>query len=120
MTRQHISVLVVILILSTLAVNFTPAAPAQAVPTGWRALTGVLPAYTTIDDVAISPNSQYVVFTADIDVDDQYDLYSVPITGSIPVKLNPLPAAGGCIDELAARLTAAVVTPPIRTWTNAV
>jgi Tol biopolymer transport system component len=97
MTRKHISMPVLILILSTLTANFMPPVSAQAMPTGWRALTGVLPAYTTIDDVAISPNSQYVVFTADIDVDDQYDLYSAPITGNVPVKLNPPLAAGGAV-----------------------
>ncbi len=89
MTRKHISVLVLILISSTLAANLKPPAPAQAQPAGWRALTGVLPAYTTIRTAAISPNSQHVVFIADIEVDDRYELYSVPITGSVPVKLNP-------------------------------
>jgi Tol biopolymer transport system component len=95
MTRKRISILVMILILSTFAATFMPLVPAQAQPTGWRALTGMLPPYTTIDDATISPNSQYVVFTADIDVDDQYNLYSVPITGSVPVKLNPPLVAGG-------------------------
>jgi Tol biopolymer transport system component len=100
MIRKHMSVWVVVLILSTLAANFRPPVPAQALPAGWRALMAVLPAYTTIDDVTISPNSQYVVFTADIDVDDQYELYSVSITGSVPVKLNPPLVAGGAVSRL--------------------
>ena len=95
MTRMHISVSVVLLILSTLAATFMPLAPARALSTGWRALTPMLPAFTDISRVAISPNSQYVVFIADIEEDNRYELYSVPITGSVPVKLNPPLVAGG-------------------------
>jgi Tol biopolymer transport system component len=63
------------------------AAPTRA---GWRSLTGLLPDYTDIDSYQISPDSRYVVFLADLDVDDRDELYSVPITGSLPSKLNPL------------------------------
>jgi hypothetical protein len=94
MTRKHIFALVLSLILSvlgasTLAANFPPPAAAQAQPTAWHALTDVLPAYTSLYNVTISPDSYYAIFTADIDVDEQIELYSVPITGTLPVKLNP-------------------------------
>jgi hypothetical protein len=67
------------------------ATPAEA---GWRSLTGQLPAYTGIS-FKISPDSRYAVFTADIEVDGRTELYSVPITGTTPLKLNPLLVAGG-------------------------
>lgn len=37
----------------------------------------------------ISPDSQSVVYVADQDTNDVFELYSVPITGGEPVKLNP-------------------------------
>src|SRR5512143_1659396 len=98
MTRKHISILVTILILSALAANFRPLMSAQATPTGWRTLTGVLPAHTDIAyGWTISPNSRYVVFIADIDVDGRDELYSVPLTGTMPIKLNPPLVTGGLV-----------------------
>jgi hypothetical protein len=82
-----------------LAASFGPLAPAQAAPAGWRTLTAVLPSYTDIGYVAISPDSRYAVFTADIEADNRYELYSVPITGSVPVKLNPPLVAGGAVSR---------------------
>jgi hypothetical protein len=102
MTRKHISISVVILILSTLAANFKPPVPAQATPTGWRTLTGVLPAHADIaSGWAISPNSRYAVFIADIEVDGRNDIYSVPLTGTTPIKLNPPLVAGGYVQRFA-------------------
>mgnify|MGYP000259414930 CR=1 FL=1 len=40
-------------------------------------------------DFAISPTSTHVVFKSDTRVDDVYELYSVPISGGTPTKLNP-------------------------------
>jgi Tol biopolymer transport system component len=103
MTRKHISVLVLILILilsafaTANAANFKPPATGQALPTGWHAITDVLPEYTGISNIAISPDSKYVVFAADVDVDYQYELYSMPITGTVPVKLNPPLVSGGLV-----------------------
>ncbi len=102
MTRKHISVLVTILILSVLATNFKPIVSAQARPTGWRTLTGVLPAHADIAyGWTISPNSRYVVFIADIEVDGRDDLYSVPLTGTTPIKLDPPLVAGGQVRRFA-------------------
>ncbi len=42
----------------------------------------------------VSPDSQYVVYLADQDIDEVTELYSVPISGGKPTKLNP-PLAGG-------------------------
>lgn len=100
MTRKHIFVLALILILSVfgasvLAANFPPPAAVQAQPTGWHTLTEVLPAYTSIYNVTVSPDSNDVVFMADIDVDEQIELYRVPMTGTTLVKLNPPLASGG-------------------------
>ncbi|HEX9921956.1 MAG TPA: hypothetical protein VGD99_04790 [Anaerolineae bacterium] len=67
---------------------------ATPVVAGWHSLTGRLPAHAGIS-FKISPNSRYVVFRADIEVDGRYELYSVPITGTMPLKLNPPLVAGG-------------------------
>ncbi len=102
MTRKHISILVAILIASTLVTNFKPHLSAQASPIGWRTLTGLLPAYTNIAyGWTISPDSRYVVFIADIDVNNRNELYSVPLTGTAPIKLNPPLVAGGRVQRFA-------------------
>src|SRR5439155_1260967 len=75
---------------------FMSARPAHA---GWRSLSGVLPAYTDIRSVRISADSRNVVFRADVESDERYELYSVPITGSVPLKLNPPLVAGGSVDS---------------------
>ncbi|MBL8095894.1 MAG: hypothetical protein JNL73_17085 [Anaerolineales bacterium] len=73
--------------------------PAQA---SWRSLTGPLPAHTSIGyGWQISPNSRYVVFEADLAVEGVNELYSVPIDGSTPVKLNAPLVAGGAVDRFA-------------------
>ena len=81
-----------------------PAARSAAAPlapaAGWHGLTAMLPPSVTLYNWAISPDSQYAVFVADIDVDDRFELYSVPISGSVPVKLNgPLVAGGGQVND---------------------
>jgi Tol biopolymer transport system component len=43
----------------------------------------------------ISPDGRYAVYRADQEVDEQFELYSVPLAGGAPVKLNaPLPPGG--------------------------
>jgi hypothetical protein len=42
-----------------------------------------------------NPDSQHVVYWADADVTDQYELYSVPVTGGAVTKLNGVMATGG-------------------------
>ncbi|HSD83494.1 MAG TPA: hypothetical protein VLG46_06535 [Anaerolineae bacterium] len=84
MSRYSISriALIFVLFLSSLFI----AAPTLA---GWHSLTGLLPDYTHIEDYQISPDSHRVVFLADVDVAGREELYSVPITGSVPIQLNP-------------------------------
>src|SRR5262245_26831783 len=55
----------------------------------WRNLSGLLPAFVSRVDYAISPDSRTVVFMGDIDSNDVTELYAVPITGTTPIKLNP-------------------------------
>lgn len=40
-------------------------------------------------DYAISSDSQRVVYRADQAVDEKFELFSVPLTGGTPIKLNP-------------------------------
>ena len=57
-------------------------------------LTSEVPAYAA----RISADSQLVVFSADADVANRYELYAVPIDGSLaPVKLNPPMGSGGSL-----------------------
>ena len=48
----------------------------------------ILDKYIPQINVRISPDSRYVVYQADQDVDEIFELYSVPIGGGNPVKLN--------------------------------
>ncbi len=45
--------------------------------------------------VVIAPNSSRVVYLADQDTNDVFELYSVPLAGGVSVKLNGALAAGG-------------------------
>lgn len=96
LTRRFITGLV--LSLAVLITTLPLATPAEA---GWRNLTDLLLADTGIYNVKISPDSRYVVFIADIDVDERYELYSAPITGTKPIKLNPPLVAGGRVQQFA-------------------
>ena len=76
-----------------------PAAPANA---SWRSLTGVLPPHAEIDyGWALSPDSQYALYIADVEADGRKDLYSVPLAGGSPMKLNPALVAGGNVSRFA-------------------
>jgi dipeptidyl aminopeptidase/acylaminoacyl peptidase len=83
--------------LAVLTATLPLATPAVA---GWHSLD-VLPAHANIADLQISPDSRYVVFRADIEVDERYELYSVPITGTMPFKLNPPLVAGSDVYQFA-------------------
>src|SRR5688572_26620993 len=92
--KRSLSFLIPALILLGLALF--PSAPARA---GWRSLTGVLPDFTDLRNVRVSPDSQTVIFIADIDQKHQHELYSVPINGErLPKKLNPTLVKGGGVD----------------------
>ena len=92
-TRRTLTRLVLSLAILTAAL--APAMPAEA---SWRSLTGRLPAYVGSVPYKISPDSRTVIFVVDKDTDDVYELYSVPITGTTPIKLNPPLVANGDVN----------------------
>jgi Tol biopolymer transport system component len=48
----------------------------------------------------ITPDSTRVVYLADQDIDEQVELYSVPVSGGSTIKLNGALPAGGDVDSL--------------------
>lgn len=50
------------------------------------------------DRLLITPDSSYVIYHADQDVNDQDEIYSVPLTGGTPVKLNGAITPGGDVN----------------------
>ncbi len=87
------------LLASVFALTLARPIPAQA---NWRSLTGPLPAPASIRfGWQISPDSQYVVYVADVVVEGVNELYSAPITGSAPVKLSAPLVAGGAVHRFA-------------------
>lgn len=48
---------------------------------------------------AISPDSSHVVYIADQQVNERFDLFKVPLAGGTAVKLNALNTAGGNISD---------------------
>jgi len=54
----------------------------------------------SINDFLISPDGNTVVYHADQDTDNVFELYSVPITGGAPTKLNAALPINGDIDDL--------------------
>ncbi len=81
----------------TLALVLTVLADAVPARANWRSLTGLLPVFTNsfFGAGTFSPDGQYLVYTADAEVDDVVYLYSVPVAGGAPIRLNPDLAAGG-------------------------
>jgi hypothetical protein len=65
----------------------------------WHTITGPLPVHTGEIRFTISPNSETVAYVADIDEVDVYELYSSPISGTTPIKLNPPLVAGGSVNR---------------------
>lgn len=59
-------------------------------------LSGSMPPDGDIELFQINPDSERVIFTADLEADEKFELYSVPIDGSgPPVKINdPLSSSG--------------------------
>lgn len=51
-----------------------------------------------VNHYKITPDGAHVVYLADQDTDDVYELYSVPIGGGTPVKLNGPMVAGGDVE----------------------
>jgi Tol biopolymer transport system component len=52
-----------------------------------------------VGDFQISPDNSWVVYNADQDTDEVFELYSVPLTGGSPVKLNGPLVSGGNIES---------------------
>jgi Tol biopolymer transport system component len=63
-------------------------------------LSGTMPTFGDVQDFQISPDGQYVVYRADQDTDEAIELYSVPMNGGIPVRLNgALPTGSDVADN---------------------
>jgi Tol biopolymer transport system component len=97
--RMHWRLAKLIMVAAMVGATWGRPAPARAETAGWHNLTEMLPAYVELGFPVISPDSRYVVFIADVDVDNAFELYSVPISGSVPVRLNPPLVAGGAVHE---------------------
>jgi len=54
-----------------------------------------MPAFGNVADFRMSPDGLYVVYGADQDTDGIFELYSVPLTGGVPIKLNGALVPGG-------------------------
>jgi dipeptidyl aminopeptidase/acylaminoacyl peptidase len=64
-------------------------------------LSGAMPAYSDVQDFKISPDGQYVVYRADQDTDEAFELYSVPLSGGVPVRLiGALPTGSSVSNDL--------------------
>ena len=47
-----------------------------------------MPDFGDVIDFEITSDGRFVVFTADLDIDDVAELYSIPVSGGTPTKLN--------------------------------
>jgi Tol biopolymer transport system component len=62
-------------------------------------LSGTMPSFGDVQDFKISPDGQYAVYLADQDSDDVIELYSVPLRGGTPVRLNGVLPAGSRVEN---------------------
>lgn len=63
-------------------------------------LNGTLTAGGSVQSFRVGPNSQYVVYHADEETDDVFELYSAPVAGGDRSKLSgALPAGGEVLDD---------------------
>jgi hypothetical protein len=71
--------------------------PAAGPPTAAVSLGGSVVAGGAIQSLVLSPDSQYLVFSADRLVDERVELFSVPVTGPTAAleRLNPTLVANG-------------------------
>ncbi len=88
-------------VVSGFALNQLWSLPATGPPGAAVSLGGSFADGGTIRAMAISPDSQRVVFTADRLVDERVELWSVPVAGPAAalVRLNPSLVAGGDIQD---------------------
>lgn len=76
-------------------------APVGAIYDPPTRLSGEMPDNGDVEQVVVSPDGRWAVFTADLDVDQQFDLWSVPLDGTAnptPTRLND-PAADGDVSN---------------------
>jgi|GEM_PF-6672432 len=98
-TAFHVCVCIVAL--SAVVLTSLVAQPAHA---DWHSLTGLLPDRVTLSSPQFSPDSAYIVYKADVDVDGQDELYSVVVTTTLvasPTKLNTVLVTGGDVINFA-------------------
>ncbi|MFK7936542.1 MAG: 3-coathanger stack domain-containing protein, partial [Saprospiraceae bacterium] len=82
----------------------TAAAELYSVPIAGGTLTKLNPSFADnsreVQDfgIRISPSSSHVVYTADQETDNVFELFSVPLAGGTSVKLNPTLAGNRSID----------------------
>lgn len=72
--------------------------PPPAARADWHSVTGLFPPFTdqTSEGGEFSPDGQYLVYVADAEIDGVEYLYSAPVAGGAPVRLNPdLESTGG-------------------------
>ena len=100
MGRNHLRLLLALLVLLVLLVQplLTSHAGSELVN---RKISGTMPAFGEVDswvEFQISPDSRTVVYVADAQTDEAFELYSVPIDGrSAPVRLSGLLPVGTSI-----------------------
>jgi Tol biopolymer transport system component len=71
----------------------------QAALAAFIKLSGAMPNFGDVSDFKISPDGQYVVYRADQDTDGVIELYSVPLAGGTPVKLNGILPTGSSVQN---------------------
>ncbi len=85
-----------ILLLSLLSSLLLPAVASSA---SALKLNGLLITGGDVTHLAVSPNSIRVVYRADQESNDVFELFSVPITGGMPVKLSGPMTTGGDVSS---------------------
>jgi Tol biopolymer transport system component len=88
--------LVAVLALLAVAVTAVPSGPVQALVVGAPVrISAPLVANRAVVNSVISPDSAYVVYSADANADEVVELFSTPLAGGTVVRLNlPLPTGG--------------------------
>jgi Tol biopolymer transport system component len=85
------------ILLLALVVALSGASPAEAMLIA-RRISGPMTNLTHVSEYKFSPDSQYVVYTADPEVDGKVELFCVPAKGGAVIKLNADPEYGGRVN----------------------
>ena len=62
-------------------------------------LSGTMPAFGDASSFRISPDGRYVVYLADQNTDEVFELYSVFLQGGVPKRLHPFLSVGKSVDS---------------------